>query len=42
MGNTFDQTVLTTNYVSDTVRLVVVNGEHSAAIYNKEGTVAIL
>ena len=36
-----NQTILTTNYVSDTVRLVVVNGEHSAAIYNKEGTVAI-
>ena len=36
-----NQTDLTTNYVSDTVRLVVVNGEHSAAIYNKEGTVAI-
>ena len=33
-----NQTVLTTKYVSDTVRLVVVNGEHSAAIYNKEGT----
>ena len=36
-----NQTILNTNYVSDTVRLVVVNGEHSAAIYNKEGTVAI-
>ena len=36
-----NQTILTTKYVSDTVRLVVVNGEHSAAIYNKEGTVAL-
>ena len=33
-----NKTILATKYVSDTVRLVVVNGEHSAAIYNKEGT----
>jgi len=33
-----NETILATKYVSDTVRLVVVNGEHSAAIYNKEGT----
>ena len=36
-----NETILSTKYVSDTVRLVVVNGEHSAAIYNKEGTVAL-
>ena len=36
-----NQTQLATKYISDTVRLVVVNGEHSAAIYNKEGTVGL-
>ena len=36
-----NQTVITTSYVSDTVRIVVVNGEHSAAIYNKKGTVSL-